>query len=133
MVEEITEVPVVGRIYTGKVVRTTDFGAFVEILPNQDGLVHISQLDTERVNTVEDVVSVGDEITVMITNIDEAGKIRLSRQAVLEGWTLEEALAHDRPSGGRPGGSRGGGDRRNFGRNGGNRDRRGRNDRRERR
>jgi polyribonucleotide nucleotidyltransferase len=118
MVEEITEVPVVGRIYTGRVVRTTDFGAFVEILPNQDGLVHISQLDSERVNKVEDVVSVGDEITVMITNIDEAGKVRLSRQAVLEGWSLEEALSHDRPSGGRSGGSRsGGGDKRRFSRN----------------
>ena len=126
MVEEITEVPVIGRIYTGRVVRTTDFGAFVEILPNQDGLVHISQLDSERVNKVEDVVSVGDEITVMITNIDNTGKIRLSRQAVLEGWTLEEALTHDRPSGGRPGGSRGGGggDRRRPSHNGGNRDRR---------
>ncbi len=125
MVENITEVPEVGRIYTGKVVRTTDFGAFVEILPNQDGLVHISQLDSERVNKVEDVVSVGDEITVMITNIDENGKIRLSRQAVLEGWSLEEAKEHDRPSGGRPGGSRGGGgDKRRFGHNGGNRDRR---------
>jgi polyribonucleotide nucleotidyltransferase len=125
MVEEITEVPVVGRIYTGKVVRTTDFGAFVEILPNQDGLVHISQLDSERVNKVEDIVSVGDEITVMITNIDDAGKVRLSRQAVLEGWSLEEALSHDRPSGGRSGSSRsGGGDKRRFSRNGGNRDRR---------
>jgi polyribonucleotide nucleotidyltransferase len=125
MVEEITESPVIGRIYTGRVVRTTDFGAFVEILPNQDGLVHISQLDSERVNKVEDVVSVGDEITVMITNIDNTGKIRLSRQAVLEGWTLEEALTHDRPSGGRPGGSRGGGggDRRRPPRDGGNRDR----------
>jgi polyribonucleotide nucleotidyltransferase len=127
MVEEITEVPVVGRIYTGRVVRITDFGAFVEILPNQDGLVHISQLDSERVNKVEDVVSVGDEITVMITNIDNTGKVRLSRQAVLEGWTLEEAMAHDRPSGGRSGGSRsggGGGDRRRPSRNGSNRDRR---------
>ena len=126
MIEEITEVPVVGRIYTGRVVRITDFGAFVEILPNQDGLVHISQLDSERVNKVEDIVSVGDEITVMITNIDNTGKVRLSRQAVLEGWTLEEALTHDRPSGGRSGGSRGGGggDRRRPSRNGGNRDRR---------
>jgi polyribonucleotide nucleotidyltransferase len=130
MVEEITESPVIGRIYTGRVVRTTDFGAFVEILPNQDGLVHISQLDSERVNKVEDVVSVGDEITVMITNIDDSGKIRLSRQAVLEGWSLEEALTHDRPSGGRStggrsGGSRGGGgDKRRFDRNGGNRNRR---------
>ena len=124
MVEEITEVPVVGRIYTGKVVRITDFGAFVDILPNQDGLVHISQLDSERVNKVEDVVSMGDEITVMITNIDSTGKVRLSRQAVLEGWTLEEALAHDRPAGGRSGGPRGGGgDRRRPSHNGGNRER----------
>jgi polyribonucleotide nucleotidyltransferase len=127
MVESITEVPLVGHIYTGRVVRITDFGAFVEILPNQDGLVHISQLDSMRVNKVEDVVSLGDEITVMITNIDSTGKIRLSRQAVLEGWTLEEATAHDRPSGGRSGGSRGGGgggDRRRPSRNGGDRERR---------
>jgi polyribonucleotide nucleotidyltransferase len=98
LVESITETPVIGRIYTGKVVRITDFGAFVEILPNMDGMVHISQLDSERVNKVEDVVRMGDEITVMITGIDPAGKIRLSRQAVLEGWSLEEAIAHDRPS-----------------------------------
>ena len=114
MVESITEVPVPGRIYTGKVVRIADFGAFVEILPNIDGLVHISQLDSERVNKVEDVVGMGDEITVMVTNIDDAGKVRLSRQAVLEGWTLEEAIARDNPrrsggEGGRPGGSRPGG------------------------
>jgi polyribonucleotide nucleotidyltransferase len=117
IVEGLTETPVLGRIYTGKVVRTTDFGAFVEILPNIDGMVHISQLDSERVNKVEDVVEVGDEITVMITNVDDNGKIRLSRQAVLEGWTLEEAISRDRggrSDGGRPGGSFGGrsGDRR---------------------
>jgi polyribonucleotide nucleotidyltransferase len=113
----LTEVAEVGRIYTGRVVRTTDFGAFIQILPNIDGMVHISQLDTERVNSVEDVVQVGDEVTVMVTAIDENGKIRLSRQAVLEGWTPEEALAHDQPRrpsggggdrGGRPGGDRGG-------------------------
>ena len=124
MVEALTEVPVVGRIYTGKVVRIADFGAFVEILPNIDGMVHISQLDSERVNRVEDVVSMGDEITVMITNVDENGKIRLSRQAVLEGWSLEEAISRDRPGGGRPSGDRGGrpgGDR--GGRPGGGRDR----------
>lgn len=103
IVEGLTESPVIGRIYTGKVVRTTDFGAFVEILPNIDGMVHISQLDSERINRVEDIVEVGDEITVMITNVDENGKIRLSRQAVLEGWTLEEAVARDR--GGRSGSS----------------------------
>jgi polyribonucleotide nucleotidyltransferase len=105
-IEALTETAVIGRIYTGKVVRTTDFGAFVEILPNMDGLVHISQLDSQRVNKVEDVVRVGDEITVMVTDIDSQGKIRLSRQAVLEGWTAEEAAERDRPrsSGSRPGG-----------------------------
>jgi polyribonucleotide nucleotidyltransferase len=105
LVESLTETPVLGRIYTGKVVRTADFGAFVEILPNIDGMVHISQLDSERVNKVEDIASVGDELTVMVTGIDSQGKVRLSRQAVLEGWTLEEAAAHDR-GGSKPGGSR---------------------------
>jgi polyribonucleotide nucleotidyltransferase len=94
-IERLTEEVEVGHIYTGKVVRTTDFGAFVEILPGQDGLVHISQLDTSHVNKVTDVVKEGDEITVMVTNIDNQGKIRLSRQALLEGWTLEEAQAQD--------------------------------------
>lgn len=105
----LTESAEIGRIYTGRVVRVTDFGAFVEILPNTDGLVHISQLDSERVNRVEDIVRMGDEITVMVTDIDPTGKIRLSRQAVLEGWTAEEARQKDR------GGSRkgsGGGQRR---------------------
>lgn len=104
MVESLTEEAVVGRIYTGKVVRTTDFGAFVEILPGTDGLVHISQLDTEHVKTVEDVAKVGDEITVMVTNIDSQGKVRLSRQAVLEGWSVEEAQDRDRKPKSRGGG-----------------------------
>ena len=107
LVEGLTEEAVVGRIYTGRVVRTTDFGAFVEILPNVDGMVHISQLDSQHIEKVEDVAKLGDEITVMVTNIDHDGKIRLSRQAVLEGWTPEEAMQHDRPSGRRPGGSGG--------------------------
>lgn len=119
MVENLTETPVLGRIYTGKVVRTADFGAFVEILPNIDGMVHISQLDSERVNKVEDIASVGDELTVMVTGIDAQGKVRLSRQAVLEGWTLEEATARDRGGskpGGRPGGNRSSGGRSSGGR-----------------
>jgi polyribonucleotide nucleotidyltransferase len=117
MVEALTEEAVVGRIYTGRVVRITDFGAFVEILPNTDGLVHISQLDSERVEKVEDVAKVGDEITVMVTSIDSENRIRLSRQAVLEGWTPEEAMQRDqrnRRSGGSRSGSRGRG-RRNSG------------------
>ena len=94
-IESLTETPVIGRIYTGKVVRTTNYGAFVEIIPGTDGMVHISQLDSERVEKVEDIAKVGEEITVMITDIDHEGKIRLSRQAVLEGWTAEEAKSHD--------------------------------------
>jgi polyribonucleotide nucleotidyltransferase len=117
-IEAITETPQLGRIYTGKVVRIADFGAFVEILPGTDGMVHISQLDSERVEKVEDIVKMGDEITVMVTGIDPMGKIRLSRQAVLEGWTVEEAQERDsrKSGGGRPGGGRPGGDRRSGGR-----------------
>ena len=117
----LIETPILGNIYTGKVVRITDFGAFVEILPNVDGMVHISQLDSERVNAVEDLVSLGDELTVMVTGI-ENGKVRLSRQAVLEGWTLEEAQAADSKKGGASGGSKGGngGNRRSENRDRGN-------------
>jgi polyribonucleotide nucleotidyltransferase len=127
-VEALSDSAVVGNIYTGKVVRIADFGAFVEILPGVDGLVHISQLDSERVNKVEDVVGMGDEITVMVTDIDPQGKIRLSRQAVLEGWTAEEAREKDQRKpggGGRSGGGGRGGDRGGRGggdRRGGNRD-----------
>ncbi len=113
----LTAVAEVGQIYTGKVVRIEPFGAFVEILPGQDGLVHISQLADYRVPSVEDVVQIGDEVMVMVTGVDSGGKIRLSRQAVLEGWTLEEAQERDRPpSGGRGGGGR---DRRSGGAGGG--------------
>jgi len=95
-IEGLTATPEVGRIYTGRVVGIKTFGAFVEILPGIDGLVHISQLETRHVKNVEDVVEFGDEITVMVTDISKDGKIRLSRQAVLEGWSLEEAQQADR-------------------------------------
>ena len=114
-IEGLGESVVVGNIYTGKVVRIEAFGAFVNLLPGVDGLVHISQLASERVNSVEDVAVLGDELTVMVTDIDPAGKIRLSRQAVLEGWSAEEAREKDK--GGRNGGGGRGGDR--GGRNGG--------------
>jgi len=121
-IERLTEEVELGRIYTGKVVRTTDFGAFVEILPGQDGLVHISQLDTNRVEKVTDVVKEGDEVTVMVINIDNQGRVRLSRQALLEGWTLEEARAHDNAN--KKGSSRGGGNRGGGNRHSNNRSRR---------
>lgn len=100
----MTESPKLGSIYTGKVVRVADFGAFVEIAPGVDGMVHKSQLADFPVNDVRDVVKLGDEVMVMVTGIDEQGKIRLSRQAVLEGWTVEQAQEHDR--GPRTGGTR---------------------------
>ncbi|MBN1562666.1 MAG: polyribonucleotide nucleotidyltransferase, partial [Anaerolineae bacterium] len=114
MIMAIIEEPEMGRIYTGKVTRVENYGAFVEILPGKDGLVPLSQLTDHYVERTEDEVSIGDEIMVMITDIDRDGKVRLSRQAVLEGWTLEEARTKDSrigsSSGGR-GGSRGGGSR----------------------
>ncbi len=97
MIEKLTEEAEIGHIYTGRVARTTNFGAFVEILPGTDGMVHISQLADYRVNSVEDAVRIGDEVMVMVTDVSPEGKIRLSRRAVLEGWTLEQAQAADRP------------------------------------
>jgi polyribonucleotide nucleotidyltransferase len=110
-IETLAKGPELGQIYTGKVVRVTDFGAFVEILPGTDGMVHISQLSADHLKRVEDAVRLGDEVMVMITDVTGDGKIRLSRKAVLEGMTLAEAQADDRPGGGSRGGSRGGGNR----------------------
>ena len=130
-IESLTEEVEVGKIYTGQVVRVEAYGAFVNLLPGVDGLVHISQLADYRVNNVEEIANVGDELTTMVIDIDPAGKIRLSRQAVLEGWSAEEARERDR--GGRRGGGGGGGGRereRSGGRSGGReRDRGGRNGR----
>ena len=84
IIEDMTREAKVGDIYTGKVVRTLDFGAFVEILPGTDGLVHISELANHRVAKVEDIVKKGDEVQVIVKSIDPASrKISLSMKALL--------------------------------------------------
>jgi polyribonucleotide nucleotidyltransferase len=133
-INQMTQTPEPGQIYTGKVVRTTDFGAFVEFIPGTDGMVHISQISSDHLRNVEDAIKVGDEVMVMVTDISPEGKVRLSRRAVLEGWSLDEARASDSPrsgggsSGGRGrgGDNRGGGGRDGGSRDGGSRDRDGR-------
>lgn len=83
MIENIAKEVEVGEVYQGKVMRIANFGAFVELLPGKEGLVHISKLSHDHVSRVEDVVKVGDEITVKVTDIDEQGRINLSRKDVL--------------------------------------------------
>lgn len=83
IIETIANDPEIGAIYKGKVVRIMNFGAFVEIAPGKDGLVHISKLDKGRVENVEDVVSIGDEIVVKVMEIDKQGRINLSRKDAL--------------------------------------------------
>ena len=83
-IENMIEEPEIGKVYTGTVRRITNFGAFVEILPGKDGMVHISEMDHTRINRIEDVVNVGDKMTAKIINIDNQGRIKLSRKAVLE-------------------------------------------------
>jgi polyribonucleotide nucleotidyltransferase len=82
-IEDITEEAKVGKIYDGVVKTIKDFGAFVEVLPGTDGLVHISELADERVNKVTDILKEGDHVRVKVLEIDQRGKIRLSRKAVL--------------------------------------------------
>lgn len=121
MILELVHDPEPGEVYTGKVTRIMPFGAFVEILPGKEGLVHISQLAHERVATVEDVVQVGDDINVRVTEIDSQGRINLSRKDLLprpEGMPDSPPPRGDRRP---PSGTRGGGAPR--GRSGG-RDRR---------
>ncbi|UCG55131.1 MAG: S1 RNA-binding domain-containing protein, partial [Dehalococcoidia bacterium] len=103
IIENLTKDVEVGGIYTGKVTRLMPFGAFVEILPGKDGMVHISELADYRVDKVEDVVKVGDEITVKVIEIDNMGKVRLSRRAVFEkldklsGAQVRDSLSKDYP------------------------------------
>ena len=109
-VRGMTEQAEIGRIYTGRVTRIEPYGAFVEFMPSREGLVHISQLSDHRIENINDEVSLEDELMVMVTDIDPTGKVRLSRQAVLEDWTPEEARERDggaRRSSGGTGGNRG--------------------------
>jgi polyribonucleotide nucleotidyltransferase len=135
-IKGLTDEVEIGKIYKGKVVRIMPFGAFVEVLPNQDGLVHISKLTDHRVERVEEVCNVGDEIVVKAVEIDSQGRLNLSRQAAIEeltakGLPIEENINPDvmaaalaSPPAPREGGF-GGRDRggRNGGRNGGGRGR----------
>ena len=82
-IKTIVEDPEIGAIYKGRVTRLMNFGAFVEIAPGKEGLVHISKLDDHRVERVEDVVAVGDPVFVMVTDIDQQGRINLSRKDAL--------------------------------------------------
>jgi len=110
-IELMTKDPQVGEIYDGTVRSTTDFGAFVEFLPGRDGLVHISELEHHRVGKVEDVVKVGDPCKVKVIGIDDNGKVRLSRRALIP-----------KPPGGSGGdGGKGGDSRRRSDRGGGSR------------
>ncbi|MCU0572226.1 MAG: polyribonucleotide nucleotidyltransferase [Syntrophobacteraceae bacterium] len=83
-IRKLTEEPEVGQLYMSRIVRVTDFGAFAEILPNVEGLIHISQLEHHRVKKVTDVVNEGDQVLVKVIEIDKDGRIRLSRKAALE-------------------------------------------------
>ena len=112
IVKTIATDPEAGAIFLGKVTRIMDFGAFVEIAPGKEGLVHVSQLDVKRTENVTDVVNVGDVIRVKVLEIDDKGRLNLSRRDVLievDGLTPENDLSEDRPR------------RRNNDRRGGNR------------
>ena len=108
---DLTREVEVGEIFTGKVVTITDFGAFIELLPGRDGLLHISDIEHSRTNKVEDVLKLGDEVTVKVMEVEPTGKIRLSRKALLERTPGDDAGGGDRGDRG----DRGGRDRRDRG------------------
>ncbi|HUC20219.1 MAG TPA: S1 RNA-binding domain-containing protein, partial [Candidatus Polarisedimenticolaceae bacterium] len=80
-IQRLTTRPEVGKIYTGKVVKIMEFGAFVEVMPGKDGLVHISQIADSRIDKVTDVLHEGDEVTVKLMEIDDKGRLNLSMKA----------------------------------------------------
>ncbi|MBN1770263.1 MAG: polyribonucleotide nucleotidyltransferase, partial [Deltaproteobacteria bacterium] len=115
IVEGLTRSAQMGEVYTGTVKRCVEFGAFVEILPNVEGLVHISEMDYRHVGSVDEICKEGDTMQVKVINIDgPTGKVRLSRKELLpkpEGYEEPPRRSGDRPGGGRSGGGRGGGGR----------------------
>jgi polyribonucleotide nucleotidyltransferase len=99
MIQDLTRSVQIGEMFEGRVTRLMNFGAFVEILPGKEGLVHISQLAYERVNKVEDVVKVGDPLTVKVVEVDSAGRVNLSHKDTLpvpEGYEPPKPRPHDR-------------------------------------
>lgn len=97
MIQDLTKEVAIGDIYTGKVVRIMGFGAFVELVPGKDGMIHISELANRRVDKVEDVVRMGDEVKVKVIDIDSQGRVNLSMRALLEGATEETGPTPDYP------------------------------------
>ena len=119
IIEGIVKEVVVGEVYMGTVKRIEKFGAFVEILPNKDGLVHVSQLSTERVEKVEDVVNIGDKLEVKVVEIDQQGRINLSHKVILDptadGVVKPSGAPRPRPQNREGGNGRDRGDRRPSG------------------
>ena len=102
IIEELTATAELNKTYLGKVVRVVEFGAFVEILPGTDGLLHVSEMAHHRVNDVRDEVKEGDEVLVKVINIDPSGKIRLSRKALIEAPAGEAGNGGGSEGGGEP-------------------------------
>lgn len=98
IIEDLTREAKVGDIFTGKVVRIMDFGAFVQILPGKDGMIHISEIANYRVNAVEDEIQLDEEVTVIVKDIDKLGRIALSRKALLSSEESSETNTEEKPN-----------------------------------
>src|SRR5207249_7044547 len=95
IIQELTATPELNKTYLGKVQRITDFGAFVEIMPGTDGLLHVSEIATHRVKDVRDELKGGEQLLVKVINIDPTGKIRLSRKALLQDQAADKGYTAD--------------------------------------